>query len=131
MTDSDLCFLGAVEARRLMAESRISSEALVSSCLARIAEHEPTIGAWSFLDTALALDSAREADRRRKSGRAVGLLNGIPVGLKDIFDTADMPTEMGSRIHKDRRPMRDSAVAERLRAAGAVILGKTVTTEFA
>lgn len=131
MTDSDLCFLSAVEARRLMAESRISSEALVSSCLARIAELEPTIGAWTFLDPALALDGAREADKRRRSGRAVGSLNGIPVGLKDIFDTHDMPTEMGSSIHAGRRPVHDSAVAERLRAAGAVIVGKTVTTEFA
>ncbi len=131
MTANDSCFLGAVEARRLMAESKLSSETLVSSCLARIAEYEPAIGAWTHLDSAHALDSAREADRRRKSGRTVGPLNGIPVGLKDIFDTHDMPTEMGSPIHAGRQPSCDSAVAERLRAAGAVILGKTVTTEFA
>lgn len=129
--EDDSCFLNATEALQRMKSGQLSSEALVSSCLARIAEHEPTIGAWAFLDPALALNSAREADKRRRSGRAVGPLNGIPVGLKDIFDTRDMPTEMGSPIHAGRRPARDSAVAERLRAAGAVILGKTVTTEFA
>lgn len=109
----------------------LSAEELVQSCLARIAAHEPEIGAWAFLDPGLALAQAREADKRRRAGRPIGPLDGIPVGLKDIFDTRDMPTEMGSPIHEGRRPVRDSAVAERLRAAGAIILGKTVTTEFA
>jgi len=109
----------------------LSAEDLVQSCLARIAAHDPEIGAWAFLDPALALAQAHEADKRRRAGRPIGPLDGIPVGLKDIFDTKDMPTEMGSPIHEGRRPIRDSAVAERLRAAGAVILGKTVTTEFA
>jgi Asp-tRNA(Asn)/Glu-tRNA(Gln) amidotransferase A subunit family amidase len=130
MATNDACFLTAAEARRRMGEG-LSAEELVQSCLARIAEHEPTIGAWTHLDPAHALEQAREADRQRRSGRAVGPLHGIPVGLKDIFDTKDMPTERGSPIHAGRRTGRDSAVAERLRAAGAIILGKTVTTEFA
>jgi Asp-tRNA(Asn)/Glu-tRNA(Gln) amidotransferase A subunit family amidase len=131
MPTDDSCFLTAVEAYDRMRDGRLSSEELVASCLARIAELEETIQAWSFLDPELALASAREADKRRRSGHAVGPLNGLPVGIKDIFDTRDMPTEMGSPLYAGRRPGWDSAVAERLREAGAVILGKTVTTEFA
>jgi len=131
MSSDDACFLTAGEARARMEEGRLSSEELVKSCLARVAAHEETVRAWTFLDPELALEQAREADRRRRSGRATGPLNGIPVGLKDIFDTKDMPTEVGSPLYAGRRPARDSAVAEHLREAGAIILGKTVTTEFA
>ncbi|MEX1109834.1 MAG: amidase [Dongiaceae bacterium] len=131
MAGQDPCFLSAIDARRRLAEGRLSAEELTRACLARIAEHEATIGAWAYLDPVLALEQARAADRWRQRGRPLGRLHGLPVGLKDIFDTKDMPTELGSPIFAGRRPGWDSAVAERLRAAGAVILGKTVTTEFA
>ena len=74
---------------------------------------------------------ARAADERRLSGQPIGALHGVPVAIKDIFDTADMPTEYGSPIYAGRTPSRDATVVSRLRAAGAVIMGKTVTTEFA
>lgn len=131
MTSNEPCFLSATEAREAMRDGRLTSEELVESCLARIATHEPTVDAWTFLDREHTLAQAREADRRHRSGKAAGLLNGLPVGLKDIFETEDMPTGRGSPIYADRRTGFDSAVAERLRAAGAVIMGKTVTTEFA
>ncbi|HYY62258.1 MAG TPA: amidase, partial [Burkholderiales bacterium] len=78
-----------------------------------------------------ALAQARAADERRRSGEPVGALNGVPVGIKDIIDTADMPTENGTVLHKGRTPRTDAVVVARLRAAGAVIMGKTVTTECA
>src|SRR5262249_30046225 len=78
-----------------------------------------------------ALEQARAADERKRSGQQIGPLHGVPVGLKDIIDTADMPTENGCALHKGRTPREDAAVVTRLRAAGAVILGKTVSTECA
>ena len=71
------------------------------------------------------------ADEHRRHGRALGPLHGVPVGIKDIFDTGDMPTEFGSPLWAGRTPRRDAAAVARLRAAGAVIMGKTVTTEYA
>ncbi len=87
--------------------------------------------AWIYLDAEYAVAQAKAADEWRLSGRPTGGLHGVPVGLKDIIDTGDMPTENGSVLHAGRTPSRDAAVVERLRAAGAVIMGKTVTTEFA
>ena len=89
------------------------------------------VQAWAFLDPEHALAQARAADDVRLSGQPVGPLHGVPVGIKDIIDTADMPTENGSVLHAGRTPSRDATVVARLRGAGAVILGKTVTTEFA
>ncbi len=99
----------------------------VEECLERIAEREEAVHAWAFLDPDDALDQAR----RREMSTSRGPLHGVPVGVKDIFDTADMPTEYGSAIYRGNRPDRDAAVVARLRTAGAVILGKTATTEFA
>jgi Asp-tRNA(Asn)/Glu-tRNA(Gln) amidotransferase A subunit family amidase len=121
----------AAEIARLIRDGRLSSEELVQGCLERIRELEPKVQAWTFLDEAHALAQARAADERRRSGESVGPLNGIPVGLKDIIDTADMPTENGTVLHKGRTPRDDAAVVRMLRAAGAVIMGKTVTTECA
>ena len=109
----------------------ISSEQLVEACLARIREVDPQVEAWAFLDPDHALAQARAADELRLSGQPIGALHGVPVAIKDIFDTADMPTEYGSPIYAGRTPSRDATVVSLLRAAGAVIMGKTVTTEFA
>ena len=128
---TDLHLLSASEAARLIRDGIISSEQLVEACLARIREVDPQVEAWTFLDPDYALAQARALDQLRLSGQAIGALHGIPVGIKDIFDTADMPTENGSVIHAGRTPSRDAAAVSRLRAAGAVIMGKTVTTEFA
>jgi Asp-tRNA(Asn)/Glu-tRNA(Gln) amidotransferase A subunit family amidase len=131
MALTDLHLLSASEAARLIRDGIISSEQLVEACLARIREVEPQIQAWTFLDPDYVLARARALDELRLSGQAIGPLHGVPVGVKDIFDTADMPTENGSVIHAGRTPSRDATAVSRLRAAGAVIMGKTVTTEFA
>ncbi|WP_439363218.1 amidase [Bradyrhizobium sp. DASA03005] len=104
---------------------------LVGDCLKRIDEVDHDIHAWAFLDRDHAMRQAEAADDHRKHGKAVGPLHGVPLGIKDIFDTGDMPTEFGSDLWAGRTPRRDAAAVARLRAAGAVILGKTVTTEYA
>jgi Asp-tRNA(Asn)/Glu-tRNA(Gln) amidotransferase A subunit family amidase len=128
MNPSDLT---AVEAARHIAASEFSAEAMVRGCLDRIAEREPTVRAWAHLDPEHALAQALALDAQRRGGQPLGPLHGVPVGIKDIFDTADFPTEYGSPLAAGRRPGRDAAVVAQLRQAGAVILGKTVTTEFA
>ena len=109
----------------------MTAEELTRACLDRIAAREGVVGAWAFLDGDLALRQARDLDAWQRADNTLGPLHGVPVGVKDIFDTADLPTECGSALHAGRRPLADSAVAALLRRAGAVILGKTVTTEFA
>ena len=128
---ANLHSLSASEAARLIRDGVISSEQLVEACLARVHETDAQIQAWAFLDSDHALVQARAADELRLSGQPIGPLHGVPVGIKDIFDTSDMPTENGSVLHAGRTPSRDATVVARLRAAGAVIMGKTVTTEFA
>ena len=123
--------LSAAEAAKRIREGLLTSQELVESCLERIAQVDEKIQAWTFLDEKHARDQARAADEAKASGSAIGPLHGIPVGLKDIIDTADMPTENGTVLHKGRTPRQDAAVVKMLRAAGAVILGKTVTTECA
>ena len=119
---------GAAEAARAIADGCTTSEAVVAACLARIAEREETVRAWAFLDPELALAQARACD---DDAEPAGPLHGVPIGIKDIFDTADMPTGMGSPIYDGHRPAADAAAVAILRQAGAVILGKTATAEFA
>ena len=123
--------ISAVEAAEAIREGRITSEELVSACLDRIAAIDEQVGAWAFLDPEYALKQACAADLAIQAGRALGPLHGIPVGVKDIFDTRDMPTEDGTVLHAGRRPREDAAAVSLLRKAGAIILGKTVTTELA
>ncbi|TMI38937.1 MAG: amidase, partial [Betaproteobacteria bacterium] len=123
--------LAASAAARKIREGLLTSEELVAACLERIRATEPSVQAWTFLDEEHALAQARAADERKRSGEPIGALHGVPVGLKDIIDTADMPTENGTVLHKGRAPREDAAVVKMLRAAGAVVLGKTVTTECA
>jgi Asp-tRNA(Asn)/Glu-tRNA(Gln) amidotransferase A subunit family amidase len=119
--------LSAVEAARRLARREITAEALLRDCLARIDAREREVHAWQFLAREQALDQARALDR----GAVRGPLHGLPVGVKDIFDTHDMPTEYGSPIYEGHRPASDAAVVALTRRAGGVVLGKTVTTEFA
>src|SRR5918997_4906627 len=102
-------------------------ESVVRACLERISEREPQVFAWHYLDAEGALKRARELDR---SGNA-GPLKGVPIAMKDIIDTCDMPTEYGTPIHAGHQPRIDAAVVALSRRAGGVIVGKTVTTEFA
>ncbi|HEX6214758.1 MAG TPA: amidase [Vicinamibacterales bacterium] len=112
-------------------EGRISSVELVTDCLKRIDEVDAEVQAWAFLDRDHALRQAQVLDLHRQNGGALGALHGVPIGIKDIFDTGDMPTELGSPLWSGRTPRRDAAAVARLREAGAVIMGKTVTTEYA
>src|SRR5437762_6624600 len=119
--------LTATEIIAAIGQGQTTCEAVVHACLERIAEREPEVHAWAHLDTEAALASARAVDKNGKQGP----LAGVPFGVKDIIDTFDMPTEWGTPIHKGRRPERDAACVALSRKAGGVLLGKTVTTEFA
>lgn len=126
-----LCALTLSDAAADIRDGRITSAELVSDCLKRIEEVDAGIQAWTFLDREHAMRQAETADEHRRHGRASGPLHGVPIGIKDIFDTGDMPTEFGSPLWAGRTPRRDAAAVALLRAAGAVIMGKTVTTEYA
>jgi Asp-tRNA(Asn)/Glu-tRNA(Gln) amidotransferase A subunit family amidase len=124
---ADLFRLSASEAGARIREGKLTSEALVRSCLERIHSRESQVKAWVHLDDDFALAQARECDRSASRGP----IHGIPFAAKDIMDTADLPTEYGSPIYKGNRPAADAACVALSRAAGGVLLGKTVTTEFA
>ncbi len=119
--------MGAAEAVALLSRRELSAEELVRRCLARIAEREPAVQAWEVVDAEGALAEARRIDRLRDRPP----LCGLPVGVKDLIDTGDLPTAYGSPIHRGHQPEHDAECVRRLRGAGAIVLGKTVTTEFA
>ena len=131
MDPSRLNWLSAADAARAIRDGAVSSEELVAACLARVSEADGNVEAWAFIDPEHALGQARALDRHRSEGGALGPLHGVPVGIKDIMDTGDMPTESGTVLHAGRTPSEDATVVALLRAAGAVIMGKTVTTECA
>jgi Asp-tRNA(Asn)/Glu-tRNA(Gln) amidotransferase A subunit family amidase len=126
-TATPLWRLSASQASALIRSGKITVEDLVRSCLERIAVRDPSVRAWSFIDPHAALEQARELDKWPEKGP----LHGIPVGVKDIFDTKDMPTQHNSPAYVGHRPALDAACLMTLRAAGALILGKTETVEFA
>ena len=109
----------------------LSARAYCEGLLERIRDREPQVQAWVALDERRALALAQSRDDERGSGAARGPLHGIPVGVKDIIDTADMPTQMGSPVFDGHRPARNAPLVDRLLAAGAYVLGKTGTTEVA
>ena len=123
----ELSGLSTTEMVSKIRSGEISSEELIQACLDRIEERESTIHAWKFLDPELALVQAQRCD----TSEARGPLHGVPVGIKDQFDTADMPTGYGSPIYEGHQPVADAGSVARLREAGAIILGKTKLTEFA
>jgi len=119
--------LSATAMARQLATREITAASLLRDCLERIAEREPTVHAWTFIDRDAAMERARVLD----SQAASGLLHGLPIAVKDLLDTFDMPTCYGSPIYASHRPAADAACVALARAAGAVVVGKTVTTEFA
>jgi amidase len=119
--------LSATAMARQLATREITAASLLRDCLERIAEREPAVHAWTFIDGDAAMERARMLD----SQAAAGLLHGLPIAVKDLIDTVDMPTCYGSPIYANHRPAADAACVALARAAGAVVLGKTVTTEFA
>jgi Asp-tRNA(Asn)/Glu-tRNA(Gln) amidotransferase A subunit family amidase len=134
MTENDIPLPrepGAVRLAQDIAAGKVTALEVTEACLARIAADEPRVQAWAQLDPAHARAQAQALDERKRAGLPLGPLHGVPVGIKDIVDTADFPTENGSVLCAGRRPLHDATIVSRLRAAGAVVLGKTVTTEFA
>ncbi len=123
--------LGIKDAVALLERGEVSAEELVKDCLERIDEYEPTVQAWARLDPEFALKQARSRDKTRRRGRAMGRLHGMPIGIKDIIDTALVPTEFGCSLFSGRIPMQDAWLVQRLRDEGAIIMGKTVTAEMA
>ena len=121
----------AARAAALMRKGELSASQVAQSCLDRIAEMDPEIHAFAHIDAEFVLRQAKEADRRREAGEPLGALHGVPVAIKDVIDTSDLPTQQGSQIFAGNRPAQDAQCVRQLREAGAVILGKTVTTELA
>ena len=115
------------EAASAIQAGRLTSEQLVQACLGRISERDSAVGAWANLNPHEALALAREKDQQS----AQGPLHGVPIGIKDVIDTAGMTTRFGSPIFDDHIPTLDATCVNKLRQAGAIIMGKTVTTEFA
>jgi Asp-tRNA(Asn)/Glu-tRNA(Gln) amidotransferase A subunit family amidase len=130
-TSNGLEQMTAAAAAAAIRDGRMTSRELTEACLACIDRLEPSVQAWTFLDRDRTLAQADAADDAHRRGRGHGKLHGVPVGVKDIFDTGDMPTEDGTVLHAGRTPRRDAVAVTRLRQAGAVIMGKTVTTELA
>ncbi len=124
------CELSALEARRLIAERRLSPVELLESCLRRIERVNPAVNAFVALDVERAREAARAAERAVKSGEALGPLHGLPLGVKDLNNTAGLRTTYGSLIYKDFVPEQDEHLVAALRRAGAIVLGKTNTPEF-
>jgi Asp-tRNA(Asn)/Glu-tRNA(Gln) amidotransferase A subunit family amidase len=127
MTLSRLNELSAVELRAAIAKGDATCEDVARACLERVAAREKVVHAWVYIDPDAILAEARRLDAASKRGP----LHGVPIGVKDVIDTYDMPTQMGSPIYRGYRPAADASCVALLRAAGALILGKTVTCEFA
>lgn len=122
-----LCWRPAVDLTAMLDKKETTAEAILDACLSRIAEREPLVQAWAWHDA----DAVRRQLRLLPQRTPAMPLHGLPIGIKDIIDTNDMPTAYGSRLYQGHRPSADATVVKRLRAAGAIIAGKAVTTEFA
>ena len=127
----DLCFHSALEIIDKIRRGEVSSVDVAKSFINRIEEFEKKIKAWAFFDKKLLLEKAKEKDDWRLSGKPLGPLHGLPIAIKDIFKTEDMPTQYGTPIRENYQSRDDAKVVSLLRSAGAIIMGKTVTTELA
>jgi len=129
--DKPLHTLSLIEAVKGIENRRFTSEEYTRALLARIASHDKEIRAWALLKPEEAIKAARLSDRRLHSGCTPGPLQGLPIGVKDIFATAGVPTEMGSPAFTGHIPNKSAEAIKRLEARGAFVLGKTATTECA
>ena len=127
----DIFSLSTNELVSKMKEGQISSIEVCKAYIERINKFEKDVKAWSFLDKKILLEKAEEADDYRKSGKPLGALHGLPVAVKDIFGTYDMPTECGTVFRRKKSASQDSEVVNLLKNAGAIVMGKTVTAELA
>ena len=127
----DVSSLSAYELSIKLQSGEITSVELCNAYLDRIKEFEKDVQAWQFIDKKLLIEKAEEADNYRKSGKPLGPLHGMPVAVKDIIGTYDMPTECGTVFRKKMSTSQDSEIINMLKNAGAIIMGKTVTCELA
>jgi Asp-tRNA(Asn)/Glu-tRNA(Gln) amidotransferase A subunit family amidase len=127
----DLINLSATQLIDLQKNNKVSAQEIAESFINRYEKVEKKVQAWEFFDKELFLQKSIEADDYRKSGKDLGALHGLPIGIKDIFGTDDMPTRCGTDIRKGLQTTKESEVASLLTNAGSIIMGKTVTTEFA
>src|SRR3954452_9013026 len=130
MNAEDLGFLPATELAELIRTKKLSPVEYMQALLARIAALEPKVNAFAYLAADQAMDAARQAEAKLMSGDRIGRLHGVPVTIKDLANTKDMPTQSGSLIMQGHQPTEDTPVVPRLRDDGAIILGKTTTSEF-
>ena len=127
----DVSSLSAYELSLKLQSGKITSVELCNAYLDRIKKFEKDVQAWQFIDKKLLIEKAEEADNYRKSGKPLGPLHGMPVAVKDIIGTYDMPTECGTVFRKKMSTSQDSEIVNMLKNAGAIIMGKTVTCELA
>ena len=123
--------LTAVNIVQSLKKGELTCEELVTNYIDHINKYEKNVEAWEFFDETLILKQAKKLDQDHQSGKVHGDLHGVPVGIKDIFDTENMPTSDGTEIHKENPSWNDCTVVSKLKQAGAIIMGKTVTTELA
>ena len=123
--------LTAVNIVQSLKKGEFTCEELVTNYIDHINKYEKNVQAWEFFDETLILKQAKKLDQDHQLGKVQGELHGVPVGIKDIFDTGDMPTTDGTEIHKENPSWNDCTVVSKLKQAGAIIMGKTVTTELA
>ena len=131
MTNLDLCYTPATELARRIAGGALSPVAVIENSLARIAEVNPTLNCFCFTYPEEALEKARAAERAVAAGEALGPLHGVPIAIKDLTPTKGKTTTLGSRIHEHNVPDHDAVIVEKLLGAGAIMVGKTTTPEFA
>jgi len=128
---SNPALLPATEAASRLRDGRLTAVALLEATLSVIAEREPVVRAFAWLDADGARQAAARSDAARRAGHPGGPLAGLTLGVKDVLDTADLPSQYGSPIWSGHRPRTDAAAVALFRRAGAIVIGKTVTTEFA
>jgi aspartyl-tRNA(Asn)/glutamyl-tRNA(Gln) amidotransferase subunit A len=130
MTDENLAWMPATEMASLIRQKRLSPVEVMTAVLARIERHNPTVNAFVYQAPEAAMAAARAAEAAVASGAPLGKLHGVPITIKDLVRTKDMPMQSGSQINKGQQPLEDAPVVQRLKAAGAIVLGKTTTPEF-
>jgi len=127
----DALSLSVEELASKIKDAQITSVEVCTQYIERINKFEKDINAWAYFDKKLLLEKAADADNYRRSGKPLGALHGVPIAVKDIIGTIDMPTECGTSIRKGIYPIKNAEIIELLISAGAIIMGKTATSELA
>ena len=127
----DIFSLSVEEMALKIKEGQLTSVEVCEKYIERIDKFEKHIKAWAYFDKKILIEKAADADEHRRSGKPVGPLHGVPVAIKDIVGTVDMPTECGTSIRKGKSYSQNAEIVELLHSAGAIVMGKTATSELA